>query len=210
MSFKGKLKLWLERLKFQWQGCGKLMYIPFLVNYIIFGLTVYVIAKNSPNDTVTSVFVTQMYYFVPIMSVWWIMLILQEYVESDGHEVLWVYDKNKVWDVIAYTVFYIVSLLPHLDIGLVYLDVEMETFLLIFAQCIFYSGVTFALSMMTGSIVSGFVFAIAYTLYIKGRLSEIISAMEMYGLMSKGGYLFAGVIFFILGMTFSFQGGRKK
>lgn len=209
MSVKEKLKIWSERLKLQWRGCGKLMYVPLAVNYILLPVTAYIMARNSMYHDYGNAFVEQMFYFVPVMSVWWIMLIMQEYVEGDGHEVLWVYNKNKVFDVLAYTVLYLISLLPHLDIGVFYLDAYIGNFTIIFAQCIFYSGVMFVLSMATRSIVPGFVFALAYTLYSGARMNEILEAVHLYSLKSEGGYVFAAVVCFVLGTTFSFRGRMK-
>lgn len=185
------------------------MYVPLAVNYILLPVTVYIMARSSMSHKISIAFVEQLYYFVPVMSVWWIMLILQEYVEGDGHEVLWVYNKNKICDVLAYTALYLISLLPHLDIGVMYLDVYIENFTFLFAQCIFYSGVTFFLGMATRSVVPGFVFALAYTLYSSGRISEIMDAVNLRSLDSERGYLFSAAVCFVLGMTFSFQ-GRKK
>ena len=94
MFTERRLGAWFEKIRLEWRGLGKTKYLPFIVNYIVLPLFVVVCANASYMNKEDYYFAENGSYFIPFMSVWWMILILQEYVEGIGSEVIRIYDKN--------------------------------------------------------------------------------------------------------------------
>ena len=112
MFAKRGLEIWFEKIRFEWKGFGRIKYLPFIVDYILLPLFVIVCTKTSVMYREEFYFSLHGEYFIPFMSIWWIILILQEYVEGVGSEVIRIYDKNKLPELFFYFCIYLISLIP--------------------------------------------------------------------------------------------------
>ena len=112
MFTERRLGAWFEKIRLEWRGLGKTKYLPFIVNYIVLPLFVVVCANASYMNKEDYYFAENGSYFIPFMSVWWMILILQEYVEGIGSEVIRIYDKNKMPEMFFYFAIYILSIIP--------------------------------------------------------------------------------------------------
>lgn len=202
MSIERKLKNRINRLFLQWKGIGKLMYLPFFVTYILLPLSVYAFGRISEEYDPESYFQELSLLFIPIMSVWWSVMILQEYVEGNGHELLWLHERGKVLDVLIYFILYFVTAYPIIAYSMNIWGIELDFYLFLFSQSFFYLGVVYVLSFLAKSVVVAFIPIFAYNLYANDRISVILESLNATGIQSTGSYFMAGIICFILGITY--------
>lgn len=102
--------------------------------------------------------------FAPIMSVWCPLIISGEYIEGDGHELLYVYRKNII---ALYIVFFNLSCLilavPFVQYTSMYSNMILE-YVRIVIECFFYCGACYMLVYVLRSISITFMVIIIYTL----------------------------------------------
>ncbi len=202
MSFEGALKNKMTRILIQWRGMKWLRYIPFLVNYFILPGTLYAFSKFVDNYELENYFVQLSFLFIPIMSIWWIVLILHEYTEGKGSEVLWIYEKGKLTDVLIFLAMYILSLIPFMLCAMNVLMVDIALFGQMFAQSFFYAGTIYMLAFMFHSVTAAFIPVFAYNLYAYDRIYQLLEKANINSIQSSGYYLFIGIIFFGIGITY--------
>ncbi len=201
MSVEGKNQMTFLNLWLQWRGMNKVKYIPFLANYIILPLSIFIYKRVIP-ESYEEFVESQMFMFIPLFSVWWEMILMRSYVEGGEKELLWMYKKNIVLDIMVYFVVYLVFQFPifwyvlnYTERGIVYLP-------LLLSQCFLYAGAFYGGSMAFCSITPSFVAVLAYTLYAQGRVAELLSVVKGEGVQTLVYYLIAGIVFFIFGATF--------
>ncbi|MCR4925168.1 MAG: hypothetical protein K5917_02645 [Clostridiales bacterium] len=106
---------------------------------------------------------------IPFMSVWWLILSLRDFVESDGCEIVYVnQDKNKLLDSIAIFLIYIVDVLI---LFLVIRHWYPPTVYPIFPQMykimltsVFYFGVTYFVMFVVRNTTAALMVSILYTI----------------------------------------------
>lgn len=193
----------MERMYLQCRGIGIPMLIPLLANYIIFPLTVFLFAQSADYRGAEEYAWELSSLFIPIMSVWWIILVLEKSLEEQG-ELFYLYERAKWLDVLIYYIAYILFIIP---ICLNFMnrwpdEFYMEDFVSLFAQCFFSVCLTYLLCFMTKSVVVSFVTILAFTLYAEGRLYILFERFGMERWISGPGYFVVGIFCLLIGITF--------
>ena len=201
MSIEGKLDYWLSGLWIQWKGMVRLKYLPFIVNYIIIPVSLYIYWRMHV-EYFTDHIKEQVFFFVPIMSVWWEILLLQQYVEGDGRELLWINNQNKLFDIIVYFILYIISLFPILKFVMEIMEDGYEVIPLLLAQCFMYTGVVYMFCLIFSSVAMAFIPIFVYTLFADNRISLMLSYNAVGSFQTPMYYMEAGIIFIILGLIY--------
>lgn len=200
MYVKRKLTLWLEKIYLQWKGLGKIKFLPFIVNYIVLPIFVLVCAGTSIIYDEGFYFAQHGGFFIPFMSVWWIIMVLQEYVEGTGSEVIRMYDRIKLPEVIVYFLFYLTSMLPLFTIANKCWSTNMDEIILIVNQCVFYLGIVYFMIFTFNSILAAIIPILTYTLFSMSIIGDIIERFQINDFRNSLGYVVVGGILMILGI----------
>lgn len=200
MFAERRLSAWFEKVRFEWRGLGKIKYLPFIVNYIILPLFVVVCAKASYMNNEDYYFTENGSYFIPFMSVWWMILILQEYIEGIGSEVIRIYDRNKMPEMFFYFGVYLVSIIPVSVFSMKVWKVDIETIEMFIAQSVFYFGVVIFVTFTFRSILAAVVSVLGYTLLSKSIFDEIWEKFKLNDFRDVKGYVFVGICLLVLGI----------
>lgn len=202
MSIEERLNNRYMHIMLQWKAMKPIKYVPFVTNYILLPITLYLLSKQVGNDRVDLYFSQLTYLFVPIMSVWWILLILHEHIEGNGAEVLWIYEKGKLFDVLVFWGIYIISLIPGILYSFTLWLFDFSFYLQIISQSFFYAGAIYMLSFIFKSISTAFIPIFAYNMYADNRIFNILEKVNLKQIQSSGYYFFAGIICFGIGITY--------
>lgn len=203
MCAEGRLLNRLRIVWIQWKGMKKIKYIPFLVNYILLPATILVL-KRLPDSSYPEIYIEELVFlFIPALSTWWPVCILQEYIEGDGAETLRLYERSKLADVCAYLLLYYLCIIP-LIVCLMNLfpDIEPEIYLRLLTQCIFSVGAVYMFSFMFHSITAAFIPVLAYDLFAGNRIYRLLESINMANIETSGFYVFGGLVFFLIGATY--------
>lgn len=201
MFAKRGLEIWFEKIRFEWKGFGRIKYLPFIVDYILLPLFVIVCTKTSVMYREEFYFSLHGEYFIPFMSIWWIILILQEYVEGVGSEVIRIYDKNKLPELFFYFCIYLISLIPIFVFSVKAWEVDIETIEMFLAESIFYFGVVVFMTFAFKSILAAVVSVLGYTLLSQSVLNDLWEKFKLNDFRNVRGYIFVGICFIILGIV---------
>lgn len=201
MFTERRLSRWFEKVKLEWRGLGKTKYLPFIVDYIILPIFVIVCAKASFINKEEYYFAENGAYFIPFMSVWWIILILQEYVEGVGSEVVRMYDKNKMPELFFYFVAYLISIIPLFVFSVKVWEADIETIEMFLAQGVFYFGMTVFMTFTFRTILAAVVPVLGYTLLSQSIFDEIWEKFMLNDFRNVKGYIFVGICLMILGIV---------
>lgn len=201
MFTERRLGAWFEKIRLEWRGLGKTKYLPFIVNYIVLPLFVVVCANASYMNKEDYYFAENGSYFIPFMSVWWMILILQEYVEGIGSEVIRIYDKNKMPEMFFYFAIYILSIIPISVFAVKVWKVDVDTIEMFMAQSVFYFGLIIFMTFTFRSILAAVVSVLGYTLLSQSILDEIWEKFRLNDFRDVKGYIFVGVCLLILGIV---------
>ena len=194
-----------EKVFLELRGIGFVFWIPFFANYILFGLSVY--AKSFSRYYVKTAYVEQCLFFIPMMASWWLLMTFKEYVEEDGHEILILYDKGKIADMILLFLLYTASWYPLWKVySVCWGDDVMESagyiYMMILVRCLFYYGISFALLMITKTLTVPFLFVLMYAL-VSNNLYHVDSQMILTIFnLNDTGYLIGGVVGLVTGCVF--------
>lgn len=203
MNVRDNLSAFIEKIYLQCRGMGIIMCMPIAVNYVILPFTVFVLERNSDiYDSVTLVW-NQLSLFIPLMSVWWVVLILEKNLNETG-ELFYLYEKTKWLDIIVYYVMYLLIMLP---LCLYFMnrwpgEIDFYNYGELFAQSFFCVCLVFLLCFLTRSIVFSFVTILVFNLFIHGRLYFILQRFGAAGWISGGGYVMVGLFCLLLGVSF--------
>lgn len=193
----------IERIKLQCRGIGMPMLIPLFFNYVILPLSVFILASSGDYQGAEEYAWRLSFLFIPIMSVWWVILVMERSLEEQG-ELFYLYEQRKWVDVLLYCLAYFLLITP---LCLFFMnqwpdEFYPEDFITLFTQCFFSVCLVYLLCMMTKSVVISFVTILAFTLYIDGRIYYILERYGVENWTSGGGYCIAGILCLLLGMTF--------
>lgn len=193
----------MERMYLQCRGIGIPMLAPLLANYIILPLSVFLFARSGDYQGAEEYAWRLSFLFLPIMSVWWVILVLEKSLEEQG-ELFYLYERAKWVDVLLYYFAYLLFISP---LCLHFMarwpdDFYPEAIAMLFAQCFFSVCLVYLLCFMTKSVVVSFVTILAFTLYAEGRLYFLFERFGMANWISGPGYCVVGLFCLLIGITF--------
>ena len=174
----------LERCYLQGKNMKVSFFVPFFAFYILIPLYAYV--QNILNDFTYFDSVTfSSLDIVPVACVWWIYLILKEYIEGDGNELLIL--KGGIMPVIGY--YFCLTILCYLPVFLLGIFCEEEPMELFLPLCLitfFMYGLVLAISFLFRNISMAVLVVLVYSIYntlffqfMEGELP--LQYTEMYG-----------------------------
>lgn len=198
MSIENKLDYWVDRIRIQWQGMGWWKYLPFLVIYIFLPINVWIYSRI---DAVYYIdyLEEQAVFFVPLMAIWWELLLLQQYIEGEGRELLWIERSSKLADCVFYLCMYFLCLGPLLIYLMNYIEEGDHILPALLSQSFLYSGCFYMVSLLTSSISMGFIIVFIYSLFSENRIAFLLDGVGFGGIQSPLVYTIAGVFLFIIG-----------
>lgn len=159
------IKFYLEHFFLQLKGVGKLYFVPVFVLYIFLPLLI-LGDYGASGDEIDSIFVTQCIFFIPILSVWWIFLVMKEYVEGEGKEVLYLNGHSKLIEVVMLYVYYVIHLMPFFAVALFIIpDVAIGLFFQMMLASFLYCGLGYLLLYLVKNIAIAFLPLMCYSIY---------------------------------------------
>lgn len=193
MSFERKIELWAEKLVIEWRAMGRTKYLPFIVNYLLtpVGALVY---KRLKEEFYLSYLEDQLVFFVPLAAVWWILLIMQQYVEGDGRETLHIRGKSKASGIIAFYGIYIISLIPIFSYILSAMPRALIVIPVLILKSFMFVGIFYMISILMGSVSYGFIIVFVLSLFMENRLGKVLKLFGLGLADSAAGYGLTGLI----------------
>lgn len=200
MLFKRHMTLTFIELK----ATGKAEFVPPVGLFIVLP-AIFVMNYLSMRDVLALASVMEVIadILVPLLSVWWVLMVLREYIESDGNEILYVYaGKTQVGTVVTLLALYIVcAAVLMFGCALIYPLMALE-FFEVALNCILYVGVSYFLVFLTRSVAITFIPPLLYTGMIFVDVSligfgpEITWTWILTSCVPRG---LLGAVFFLLG-----------
>lgn len=204
-SYFRTLLLRCEKVYLELRGIGFVFWIPFLVNYVVFGLTI--LAHVVAGNTAEAYYADECNFYIPLMSAWWMLMTFKEYVEGEGCEILWLHDKGKIVDMVLLFLLYCVSWFPLWKIYSVNWGNDVwnndgQFMIMLLARCLFYYGVAFALLMLSKTLVVPLLFVLIYSLYSNNLF--YVNTKWVVSLLSPSDamYFILGAIGLVIGCVF--------
>lgn len=166
MRLKKHIALRFFRALYHLKSIGLLFFPPLvIINILVPALNIMEYLAFGGNDSLYISILQYTQWLFPFSSVWWVLFVLREYLESDGNELLYVHaDRCKWKDCVC---LFVPSLC---NIGLVFgayaalLDGIGYEFLRIGSICVFYLGLTYFLAYLSKSVTITLLTLIFYTL----------------------------------------------
>lgn len=150
--------------------------VPLIIlNILIPLLNFAVFKRNGINEELYRNLLQYSQYFMPFFSVWNVIFILREYVESDGKETLYVCsNKCKIKDILGIFLISIINIaIIFIIYGFIFPTMYFE-FLRIVSICILFLGITYSIAFLGKSITPVIMVLLLYT------LASILSKNKLY------------------------------
>lgn len=208
------LEILFERTWLQIKGMRTMFLIPLIGYYVVIPLGVWAMAGN-PDFVLSDAIASMCYLVVPFLSTWWIYLIVKEYVEGNGREVL-LLGKGTFWNAI---IFFIANTLCFIPLLYVHVEdrfypdiIDLAGQLVIIS--FFMGGLAYFLNYLTKSISASMFIIIIYTAVSNYRFnneqfSKTLGKIQLTNLRDVpydgNGILYCqfivlGIIFWVLGV----------
>ncbi len=166
MRFEKHIALSFNRLIYHLKSIGLLFFIPLvIIDILIPILNIMEYSKYGIGEELYIHILQYSQWFFPFFSVWWVLFVLREYIESDGNELLYVHaDRCKLKDILCLFILYIINItILYFIYDALFPDMKYE-FLKILSVCIFYLGITYFFTYLTKSITITLLILILFTL----------------------------------------------
>lgn len=208
------LGILFERTWLQIKGMRTMFLVPFIGYYIVIPLGVWAMASKA--DAVLSDVIADMCYLVvPFLSTWWIYLIVKEYVEGNGREVL-LLGKGTFLNAVIFFVANVLCFIP-----LLFVDVDdrfYQDIIYLIEQLViiafFMGGLAYFLNYLTKSISASMFVIIFYTAVSNYRFSheqfsKVLGRIQLSNLREVpydgnydlyGKFIVLGAVFWVLGV----------
>lgn len=197
----------MERFWLQVKAMKVLFFVPFIAYYCVIPLGVWAMSKG--DDFYYDDALSEMCYLVvPFMCTWWLYLVLREYVEGDGREVL-LLGKDALFSALMFLGLNVICIVP---LFLIQQDAGMLVPELLIIS-IFMNGMTYFVAFYSKSITAAVFVVMLYSAFsnysfINEQFEKILNPIQLQIL--RGGYfeenwstyigfLAAGVLFWFLG-----------
>lgn len=208
------LGILFERTWLQIKGMRTMFLVPIIGYYIVIPLGVWAMASKA--DAVLSDVIADMCYLVvPFLSTWWIYLIVKEYVEGNGREVL-LLGKGTFLNAVIFYVANVLCFVP-----LFFVDVDDQYYpdiIYLIEQLViiafFMGGLAYFLNYLIKSISASMFVIILYTAVSNYRFSheqfsKVLGRIQLSNLRDVpyegnydlyGKFIVLGAVFWVLGV----------
>lgn len=204
-----------ERLWLQVKGMRTMFLVPLIGYYCVIPLSVWAMS-HGPEFSLVGSIIDICYLLVPFLSTWWIYLIVKEYIEGDGREVL-LLGKGTLSSALL---FWFLNILCFIPLNLIPVEAwHVRQIVDLFVQLIiisfFMGGLAYFLNYFTKSITISMLVIILYTFISNYRFSHQLFANIFHPVQltilqdvpyedNLNGYIkfiLAGVIFWVMGVV---------
>lgn len=156
----------LKQYFFEWRGLGMGKWMPFFVLYVLLPvMNVMQYHKYGQGE----MFLTQIYVsafiLIPVLAPFFVVFVFQEYYETMGNELLFLYKRDKLFSAIGYSVLFHLLTVP---LFLVYIMIDKRFFMeFVRMSIVIYFVCSFAYFLMVlfHSIAITWVMIICYGIY---------------------------------------------
>lgn len=166
------LEIFFERIWLQVKGMRTMFLVPLIGYFVFIPLGVWAMSANS-NFVLSDAIMQMCYLLVPFLSTWWIYMIVKEYVEGNGREVL-LLGKGTFFNALLFWLANVLCFIP-----LFYVDVDYRFYpniIYLIEQLIiisfFMGGLAYFLNYFFKSITASMFVIILYTAVSNYRFSN--------------------------------------
>lgn len=201
----------IHYIMYQLKGLRFLFFVPFVLIYVVIPLICvpkYFSVGIGEELYRTILEFTQM--LIPVMSVWWLIFVFREYIESEGNEILFLYSKRiKLSDATILFFFYVVTILPFYILSCFLFQNFIFELIKMVMICVFYFGLSYLLIFLSSSTaitwMTIFLYTVANSVFYKDQaifpLYYSLDAVSIYSCLEF--YLplmLLGLLFLFLGV----------
>ena len=156
----------LKQYLFEWRGLGVGKWVPILVLYLIIPvMNLLQYHKYGQGEMfLTQIYITA-FMLLPILSPFYVVFVFQEYYETAGNELLFLYKKNKLGSAVCYSVLFHLLTVP---LFIVYSVIDKRFILEFIRMSIiiyFICSLAYLLMVLFHSIAITWVVIICYGIY---------------------------------------------
>ncbi|MGI6746499.1 MAG: hypothetical protein BWY46_01351 [Firmicutes bacterium ADurb.Bin300] len=216
MRNRKNLTLHVHRIILLLKNTKALFFVPVVITDVFIPILNFVSYRaNGIGDELYNNIIQFSQIFIPFLSVWWVVFILRDFIDSDGNEMLYVNKKRSLLlDFIAVFFIYIINVIILYVFYISFFPNMKYELIKLLLVCIFYFGLMFFTSKLTNSVtITLFIltFYLMANLMIYGLegvfpLYYTVRAANRQMLLCNSLPLgFTGVILFIIGVKI-----RKK
>lgn len=166
MYFKRHLTFFFQRIIYHFKSIKYLFFVPVVMMVAVIPLlNLFSAQKFSVAEEAFADILKIDFMLFPVLSVWWSLFILKEYVEADGYELLYVC-RNKIKLLDALLPFFLfLFIMGGFFFGYSFLlkDIWFEYFCIV-CSCLFYFGLVYCLLFLTRSVTLTLMACLLYTL----------------------------------------------
>lgn len=146
--------------------------------YIPAMLYLYYVTNKDSIVYVQSMTIMEMQHIIPYFSIWWILFGVREYIEGSGKELLKVYKKSLIFEVILTFIWYIMhTVLFILIISIFLKNNYFPDFLVLLSQCVFFSSAAFFMMTLFNTISIPFLICTVYEIFFMYTNTDFASLM---------------------------------
>lgn len=167
MRAKKRIGLIFRRAGYHLRSIGFHSILPVLILDLLVPYMNYVEYRQSgPGDALYWSVLQYTQWLMPLFSVWWVIFTLREYVEAEGHELLYVCkNKCKIWDaLILFGMMLLNEVLVFGVYGLFWMPAVFKEALRIICISVFYFGAAYFLTFLTRSLTAPLMALLLYTI----------------------------------------------
>lgn len=204
----------IRLLRLSFKSIKYYYFIPIVILFILIPISNYFNIQSLGVEICYDLVMNTAQNLIPITSTWWVFLILKEYIEGEGNELLYVYKsmgKTKIIDILLIVVWF------YLHVGILFLAYSffyqnmLIEYLRILIQSFVLVGALYFLVYTIKSTSLSYMFILIYYImsmfFSKDTIFELINiystneVMTINLLFTNYSYiLLIGIAFFILGM----------
>lgn len=202
MYLKRNLMYSIRSLGFQLKGIGVFIWVPLLVMYVIFP-SIHIIAYQMPiieNTTAES----QLYdsilrmtqYFIPLLSVWWPIFVLEHNIEEPMHELLYLKSRIKLGNLMLLYIGFLICMVPLFLVYTRFFPSFWWLFLKLAILNFFYLASVYAVAYLFEKIIFAAGLVFFYTIFVITQSMTKTILLDL--ILMKGRELFEGMWGFIV------------
>lgn len=157
----------MKRLLYEYRGIGMNRFVPWVVELVILPVALVMLyRKHGPGLEFGSRALYLLLLLLPMFAAWWNICILQQYVESEGNEIYFLYKRSKLGTVLKHLILYCIPaciLYGVSGFGCRLLWKELPVML---AACFFVNGAVYLFLMLVPSSIMAILLSMAYPIYV--------------------------------------------
>lgn len=156
----------LKQYFFEWRGLGMGKWMPFLVLYLVIPImNLMQYHKLGQGEMFLIQIYLSAFILIPVIAPFFVVIVFQEYYETMGNELLFLYKRDKVFSAVGYSVLFHLLTVP---LFLVYTIIDKRFFMEFVRMSIviyFICSLAYLLMVLFHSIAITWVIIICYVIY---------------------------------------------